>query len=126
LSARLGRYGHKEPNLLAIAAQTAAYQYCSGWVDELTAVLRGNMQILLSYIGQTPIRSYMPDSTYLLWLDCRDMGMNDGRLMNFFINRCGVYPNSGEPFGAEGFARINAAAPEAVIQRIGSNIQKAF
>jgi cystathionine beta-lyase len=59
----------------------------------------------------------MPVATYLLWLDCRELGLPQLRLEEFFLREAKVALNSGTSFGPEGagFMRLNAACPRAVL-----------
>jgi cystathionine beta-lyase len=52
-----------------------------------------------------------------MWLDCRELGMDDAALETFFIERCGLGLNAGTEFGAggSGFMRLNIGSPRARI-----------
>ena len=69
------------------------------------------------------------EGTYLLWLDCRELGMSDGELRNFFIREAKVGMNPGAVFGAGGggFMRLNIGASRRVVaeamQRIARAVQ---
>jgi cystathionine beta-lyase len=55
-----------------------------------------------------------PESTFLLWLDCRLLGLDDAMLNRFFIDEAGLGLNAGISFGApgSGFMRLNIACPK--------------
>lgn len=54
------------------------------------------------------IRTIQPEGTYLLWLDCRRLGMNDKLLQQFLVNEAKVGLSTSISFGTggEGFMRL--------------------
>ena len=66
------------------------------------------------------IKVMRSEGTYLLWLACHDLGLDDLALQRFFIEKAGLGLSPGTLFGTEqgtGFMRLNIAAPFSVIQR---------
>ena len=61
----------------------------------------------------------MPDATYLVWLDCRELGMNNEELREFMIKKAKLGLNEGYTFGRSltGFMRLNAACPRATLEK---------
>jgi cysteine-S-conjugate beta-lyase len=59
----------------------------------------------------------VPEGTYLIWLDCRELGLDDAALKQFFIQQAGVGLSPGKLFGeaGSGFMRMNIAAPRSLI-----------
>ena len=51
--------------------------------------------------------------TYLLWVDCRKLGLSVDELEDLVINKAGLWLDGGTMFGVEGagFQRINIACP---------------
>ena len=117
-------------NPFSIAAFEAAYREGETWLDSLLSYLAGNRDFVRSYLAsQLPaIRLIEPEGTYLLWLDCREMGMSDEQLREFFVKRAQVGMNPGTAFGlaGSGFMRLNIAAPRAVITEAMARITQAF
>lgn len=72
------------------------------------------------------VKIIIPEGTYLVWLDCRELGMDSGSLKNFFIKQARVGLNDGIIFGKDGagFQRMNIACPRPLLldglQRIES------
>ncbi len=69
------------------------------------------------------IKLIKPEATYLLWLDCRALGMDDAQLRNFFVHKCKVGMSPGSVFGEEGsgFMRMNIGTTYgAVIEALNS------
>ena len=55
------------------------------------------------------------EGTYLMWIDCRALGMAHTELLTFLEEKALLYPNDGAMFGhaGEGFIRWNIACPKA-------------
>lgn len=73
------------------------------------------------------IRTYAPDATYLMWLDCRDLGLDNQALHDFMIQKAGLGLNDGVSFGRSlsGFMRLNAACPRSVLQKAMEQLEAA-
>lgn len=98
-------------NIMGAVAQEAAYTYGEEWYQELMNYLKENIDFTLNYFKEyiPEIKVKKPEGTYLLWLDCRALGLNAEELFKFFINKCGVWLNGGEAFGIKGsgYMRMN-------------------
>jgi len=68
-----------------------------------------------------------PEATYMIWLDCRNLKMNDKTLRNFLIKEAKIGLNDGPVFGigGEGFQRMNIACPQSVIEKALIRLKKA-
>jgi len=54
--------------------------------------------------------------TYLLWLDCRALGLDDAALKALFVSAgAGLSPGAVFGTGGGGFMRLNIGAPRALI-----------
>lgn len=106
-------------NPFSIAAFEAAYREGEPWLDDLMGYLAGTRDAVRDYLQQhlPQIKLIEPEGTYLLWLDCRAMGLNDQQLKEFFVQQAGVGLSPGILFGTEGsgFMRMNIGAPRSVI-----------
>ncbi len=124
--------GYGEPNLMAVVATKAAYKYGGPWLDALLVYLQENVRILQDFCLSTEgkISLIEPDGTYLMWLDCRGLGLSDPELKTFFKEKSRVWLHSGTIFGAggSGFTRMNIACPKSVLEtalsRIGQELNK--
>jgi cystathionine beta-lyase len=113
---------HMEPaNPFSIAAFEAAYRYGGPWLDELLEYLQGNVQLVSRYLAEHAPEICMdqPEGTYLLWLDCSRLGLNDTELKTFFIHEARVGMNPGITFGEQGsgYMRLNIGTQRAVVQQ---------
>ncbi|PPC94877.1 MAG: aminotransferase [Methylotenera sp.] len=106
-------------NPFSMVAFEAAYQEGDIWLDELLEYLQETRNFVIEYIKDNlfPIQASAPEATYLIWLDCRDMGLDDTSLQNFFTYKAGVGLSPGLIFGdaGSGFMRMNIAAPKSII-----------
>lgn len=117
LEHELYRCNHNTPNLFGMIAQEAAWTHGGPWLDQLNAYIAGNCDRALAMLaGQELIFPNRPEGTYLLWLDCRRLGMGNEELQRFFAERCRVYPTMGRDYEAEGFVRLNLATRRALVE----------
>lgn len=116
-------------NPFSITAFEAAYRHGEAWLDELLCYLAGNRDGVTDYLeaSLSDIRLIEPEGTYLLWLDCKKLGMSDHELRRFFVHEAKVGMNPGITFGkgGSGHMRINIASPRAVIHDALARISKA-
>lgn len=115
-------------NPFSIVAFEAAYRGGDQWLDALMAYLEATRDFVADFIlREIPrIKLVKPQATYLLWLDCRALGMSDTALRDFFIHRCKVGMNPGTVFGegGSGFMRMNIGVRRSVITKALDNIKK--
>ena len=106
-------------NPFSITAFEAAYADGESWLDELMHYLDETRKQVNAFFEKNIPKIKVIDSqgTYLLWLDCREMGLNDEQLKSFFIDKAKVGMNPGNSFGevGSGFMRMNIAAPRTII-----------
>ena len=104
-------------NILGETALTAAYENGAEWIAELLNYLEGNRQLLLDYVtDELPgINLYPPEGTYLAWLDCSELDLDDPA--DFFLKQARVGLNSGEWFGENysDHVRINFGCPSEIL-----------
>lgn len=106
-------------NPFSITAFEVAYQKGESWLIELMAYLDETRRQVVALFDDNDcdIKVIISQGTYLLWLDCRAMNLNDDALKDFFVKQAKVGLNPGISFGdaGSGFMRINIAAPRKVI-----------
>lgn len=117
----LNKTGCNQPNVMGLVACRAAYQHGARWLDELKSYLTLNLEFVRSFLADNlpQIRLVEPEGTYLLWLDCRALGLPDRELDDLIVHRAGLWLDAGPMFGAggEGFQRLNIACSRAVLQK---------
>ncbi len=117
-------------NPFSITAFSAAYNHGEAWLDALMAYLAMTRDAVREFLQTRlpQIQLIEPEGTYLLWLDCRLLGMNDKQLKDFFVLKAGVGMSPGAVFGeaGSGFMRLNIAAPRnnimAALERIALSL----
>ncbi|QEE25125.1 putative C-S lyase [Rhodanobacter glycinis] len=114
----------------SITAFETAYREGGEWLDALLAYLETTRDFVADYLRThiPRIRLVRPQATYLLWLDCRGLGMDDATLRDFFIRQCKVGMNPGAIYGAggSGFMRMNIGAPRERIRAALESIRAAL
>lgn len=106
-------------NICGTVAFCTAYEECAYYADQMTEYLGKNHALVEEAIkGINGIELIRSEGTYLLWLDCRGLGMNQKQLDEFFVNKVKVGFNSGTTFGKnyEGFLRMNIACPASTVK----------
>lgn len=123
------KMGADTPNIFGSVAQTAAYRCAAPWLDALIEYLDGNRQLAESFFRENvpEIKPARMEGTYLMWLNCHKLGMEQQALERFFIDKAGVGLSSGTNFGPEGagFMRINLAAPRKRVREALARIGEA-
>ncbi len=117
---QFGLQGVNMLNTMGITAMEAAYDHGEEWLDELIQVLKSNKDLLMERLHSETdqIKVIEPEGTYLVWLDCREMGLTHTDLKQWFVEKAKVGLNDGASFGedGEGFMRINIACPPETLE----------
>ena len=116
-------------NAFSLTAMQAAFNEGEEWLEQLLVYLDGNFRFVADYCAQyiPRIKPTVPDATYLMWLDCRDLHMSNEELRRFMIEKAGLGLNEGWSFGRSltGFMRLNAACPRSVLEQAMKQLQAA-
>jgi len=119
-----------EPNLFGFTALEAAYRYGDEWLEQLLDYLQGNLEFLMQYFAKRipEIKVIRPQGTYLVWLDCRNLGMDDMTLRGFMREKAKVGLDDGFLFGSggSGFQRMNIACPRIILDEALKRIEIAM
>lgn len=117
-------------NLFGLTAAEAAYVHGERWLDEMVSYLEKNAEFVCEYLKENLplVKTFMPESTYLMWLDFREYGMTQADLMQKLVHEARVVLNNGADFGTEGngFVRLNIGCPRIQIETCLNLIKKAF
>ena len=107
-------------NLFGRIATETAYIHGAEWLDQLLEYLSGTLDFMEAYFAKhiPQIRMIRPEGTYLVWLDCRALGLDSSSLHHFFLDHARVYLENGSVFGTEGegFLRMNIATPRKLVK----------
>jgi cystathionine beta-lyase len=109
-----------EPHLFAPIATLAALQQGEEWRQQMLRYVEGNIDFLIDYCQQhlPQVKPLRPQASFLVWLDCRDLGLNHQELVDLFVNQAHLALNDGEMFGpgGAGFMRLNVGTQRHVLQ----------
>lgn len=126
----VSRTGYSQPNLMGLVACGAAYRYGAPWLEELRGYLSANLDFVRAYLKQElpQIRLVEPEGTYLIWLDCRSLGLSDDQLDALIVYKAGLWLDTGAMFGkgGDGFQRMNIACPRSVLQEAMGRLKAAI
>lgn len=116
----IDKTGYDEPNALGAIACEAAYRGGQEWLDQLRAYLLENLNFLRTYLQEKipQIHLVEPEGTYLVWLDCSELGISGKELDQFIVEKAGLWLDGGAMFGPSGsdFQRVNIACPRATLE----------
>ncbi|SDW31933.1 MalY/PatB family protein [Nitrosomonas communis] len=117
-------------NPFSMVAFETAYRTGATWLNELMLYLKNTRDQVDGYLAEhlPDIQLIKPEGTYLLWLDCRALNMNDKQLKHFFVHEAEVGLSPGALFGknGSGFMRMNIGTPRHNIMTALENIRKAY
>lgn len=116
-------------NAFSSVAMEAAYNEGEEWLEQLLIYISGNFDFIKEYCEANipKIKPNLPDATYLVWLDCRELGMDNEELRSFMIEKAKIGLNEGYTFGRSltGFMRLNAACPRSVLEKALRQLKEA-
>lgn len=106
------------PTFTATIGTEAAYCYGEEWLNQLIPYIEGNVEAVEQFFASNlpAIKPLRPQASFLVWLDCRNLGLDQPTLCQWFKNH-GLALNDGSMFGAagNGFMRLNVAMPRAAL-----------
>lgn len=116
-------------NLFGIEALIAAYKEGEEWYSQLMEYLGENRKFLCEFIHENipKINPIAPEGTYLVWLDCRELGLESEDLKKFMVENARVGLTDGTKFspGGDGFQRINIGCSRDILRKALRRIEKA-
>ncbi|NFE17884.1 pyridoxal phosphate-dependent aminotransferase [Clostridium botulinum] len=117
-------------NAFSSVAMEAAYNEGEEWLTQLLAYVSENFDFIKKYFDESipKIKPNVPDATYLVWLDCRELDMSNEELRDFMIHKAGLGLNEGCSFGRSlsGYMRLNAACPRSVLEQALKQLKEAI
>ncbi len=117
-------------NVFSIEASKVVYEYGENWLDQLIEYLGETADYVVDFIKEKlpKVKAYKPESTYLMWLDFRELFDSQEKLMDFLINEAKVGLNDGTTFSEDyvGFVRLNIASPRNIVKEGLERIENAL
>lgn len=115
---------------LSHIAFEVAYNSGDVWLNELKEHLWQNYLLLKESLEDFKdlIKLTPQEGTYLAWLDCRNMGLNDKQLRDFFAIEAKLGVSLGVAFGknGSGFVRLNFAVSKRVMKQVVRELKRAL
>ncbi len=115
-------------NALGLEATYAAYNEGAPWLEQVLAYLQDNRNYLMDAI-QTRfpgIRMNLPQSTYLAWLDCSGLRLENPQ--QFFLAHAKVALSAGLEFGDDcgQFVRLNFGCPRPMLEEALARMERSL
>lgn len=108
-------------NIFGNVALITCYNEGDDYADQCVAYLNETRDQAVKFINENipGITAIKPESTFMIWLDCRELGFKTQQeLKDFMFKEAKVLLNDGTTFGAKeglGFMRFNFAAPRHLV-----------
>ena len=118
-----------EAPLASLVSTIAAYTQGEPWLKSLRKYLLGNVQEVKDFFSSNNlgIKAIEPEASFLVWLDCRSMGLSQDELMRFFSEKAKLILSDGASYGTggKGFVRLNIGCPRTFVREALSRIRNA-
>ena len=107
-------------NPFGVEATIAAYTQGEEWLRQLCEYVYGNYEYMrafcMEHLPEFPLTKL--EGTYLVWMDCRRLGMSSVELEERLLQTEKLWLNAGTMYGkeGEGFMRWNIACPQARVR----------
>ena len=119
-----------DPPLFSPIATIAAYSQGESWRKQMLAYIEENIRFVEEYCQQhlPKIKPWRPEASFLVWLDCRPLGLQHDELVDLFVNRAHLALNDGAMFGpgGEGFMRLNVGTPRSILLQALLQLEQAM
>ncbi|MCR8642686.1 pyridoxal phosphate-dependent aminotransferase [Paenibacillus sp. N1-5-1-14] len=116
-------------NPFALVAAEAGYREGGDWLDAAIDYIEGNKQYVMKFVEEKlpNIRVLDSEATFLLWIDFRDLGLDQWELQQFLRHKALVWLDSGFVFGesGSGFERMNIACSRHIVEEAMNRIERA-
>lgn len=119
-----------EGHVFAYTTVAAAYSNGTEWLNQMLEYIQGNIKYLDDFLKQyiPEIKAIPQEATYLVFLDCKGLGLSLSQLKSFFEDGAHIAVNNGVMFGkgGEGCMRINIACPRSTLQKALNQLKEAY
>lgn len=106
-------------NVFSIVATIAAFNKSEEWLNELNTYIYNNKCLVEKYLSEEipQLKLIRSDATYLLWIDCEEIGLKSEELSEHLHETVGLLVSPGKQFGSCGdnFIRLNIACPKKLL-----------
>lgn len=116
-------------NIFSFISVAAAYSNGTDWLNQMLTYIQGNIDYADTFLKENipAIKVIRPQASYLVFLDCRELGMTQEELVHFFVDGAHLALNDGTLFGKEGtgFMRLNVGCPRSVLNKALEQLKEA-
>lgn len=123
-----GEFNHG--TIFAYTAVVAAYMQGAEWRRQMLDYVIENVHFVDQYLKNNipQIKAYMPQASFLVWLDCTGLGLNHKELVSLFRDRANLALNDGAMFGFEGngYMRLNVGCPREKLETALDKLKNAI
>lgn len=118
------------PPIFSVVATQAAYRNGKEWRREMLDYVKANVDYVEDFLKENipSVRCVRPQASFLVWLDCRGLGLTQEKLVSLFENKAHLELNDGSMFGLQGtgFMRLNVGCPRAVLEEAMQRLMAAL
>lgn len=102
------KYALGSPMIMGMLSTMVAYNECEYWLDDLNEHLTNNCEYVVKELdGYKGLRAYVPNGTYLMWIDFKETKINSKEFQRRLIEVGKVAIMSGETYGDPYKIRLN-------------------
>ncbi len=127
---QLDRLASGHLGIFGSVAAEASYREGGEWLDQLLTYLEENTQYVKAELAKiTPkIKVIKPEGTFVVWMDCRELGIPPEELNQFFVREARIAFSDGLMFGSAGagYQRMNIGCPRSMITEAMERLSKAL
>jgi len=116
-------------NIFAYIGAVAAYEHGETWRLEMLEYVKGNIDYIADFLKKNvpQVVPMIPEASFLVWLDCKALGMETDELHKFFSLQAKLGLNKGTIFGVGGeyHLRLNVACSRKVLEQAMTQLKDA-
>ena len=117
------------PSFSTLATQVA-FENGEEWRRQMLSYVEGNVLFVEDYLQREipSIKAIRPQASFLIWLDCRALGLSQTELVDLFVNKARLALNDGSMFGpgGEGHMRLNVGCPRSILAKALQQLKEAI
>ena len=120
--------GSTQSNYIGKLALRACYTESDDYLEQVRDYITKNFDFVIEAINSrlAPLKAIRPEGTYLVWVDCRGLGLEQKELMRWLLEDMKLRLNDGSTFGpsGNGFIRLNCATPRFFLEEAVNRLEK--
>ena len=119
-----------EAPIFSPIATVAAYRHGKEWLGQMLEYVEKNVEFVEEFCAANmpAIKPLRPEASFLVWLDCRDLGLPQNELVELFVDGALLALNDGAMFGpgGEGHMRLNVGTPRPILEEALYRLREAL